>query len=63
MKQNLFSADERFTLLGILLNRRDFIEKLILSLDSNYDYRTIELYRKELSHLVSILNKLGYYEK
>lgn len=60
MEQNFFSVDERLTLLGTLLNRRDFVEKLILSLDSVHDSKLIELYRLELSHIVSILKKLGY---
>lgn len=60
MKQNLFSADEHLTLLGVLLNRCDFIEKVILSLDSVYDSKMVELYSSELSHLKSVLKKLGY---
>lgn len=60
MEQNFFSIDERLTLLGTLLNRRDFVEKLIFSLDSVHDSKLIELYRLELSHIVSILKKLGY---
>ena len=60
MEQDFFSIDERLTLIGALLNRRDFIEKLILSLDSVHDSELIELYRLELSHIVSILKKLGY---
>ena len=60
MEQDLFSIDERLTLIGALLNRRDFVDKLILSLDSVHDSKLIELYRLELSHIVSILKKLGY---
>lgn len=60
MEQNFFSVDERLALLGCLFNRCDFVEKLILSLDSVNDSKLIELYRLELSHLKSILNKLGY---
>lgn len=60
MEQNFFSIAERLTLFGTLLNRRDFVEKLIFSLDSVHDSKLIELYRLELSHIVSILKKLGY---
>lgn len=60
MKHNLFSVDERLTLLGVLLNRCDFIEKVILSLDSVRDSKMVELYTLELSHLKSVLKKLGY---
>lgn len=64
MEQIYFSVnvDERFALLSALLNRRDIIDQIILSLDSVHDSRLIELYRLELSHLNSILKKLGYYE-
>lgn len=57
------SVDERFALLSALLNRRDLVDQIILSLDSVHDSRLIELYRLELSHLISILKKLGYYEE
>lgn len=60
MKQNLFSVDERLTLFGVLLNRCDFIDKVILSLDSVHDSKMIELYSSELSYLKSVLKKLGY---
>ena len=63
MEQISFSVDERFALLGALLSRRDLVDQMILSLDSVHDSRLIELYRSELSHLTSILNKLGYEEK
>lgn len=54
------SLDERFVLLGTLLNRIDFVEKLILSLDSASDVSLIALYQKELSSLRSVLDKLHY---
>lgn len=60
MKELHFSTDERFALLNALFNRRDLIDQVILSLDSAHDSRLIELYRLELSHLASILDKLGY---
>lgn len=62
MKQNLFSVsvDEHLTLLGVLLNRCDFIEKVILSLDSVHDSKMVELYSFELSQLKSVLKKMGY---
>ena len=63
MEQISFSVDERFVLLSALLNRRDLVDQMILSLDSVHDSRLIELYRSELSTLVSILKKLGYDEK
>ena len=60
MEQNFFSIDERMTLIGILLNRRDLLDSIILSLDSVHDFTLIEFYRLELSRIVSILKKLGY---
>ena len=63
MEQISFSVDERFALLGALLNRRDLVDQMILSLDSVHDSRLIELYRSELSNLTSVLKKLGYDEK
>ena len=63
MEQISFSVDERFALLGALINRRDLVDQMILSLDSEHDSRLIELYRLELSTLVSILKKLVYDEK
>ena len=60
MEQISFSVDERFALLGALLNRRDLVDQMILSLDSVHDSRLIELYRSELSNLMSVLKKLGY---
>ena len=60
MEQISFSVDERFALLGALLNRRDLVDQMILSLDSVHDSRLIELYRLELSNLTSVLKKLGY---
>lgn len=62
MEQISFSVDERFALLGALLNRRDLVDQMILSLDSVHDSRLIELYRFELSNLTSVLKKLGYEE-
>ena len=62
MEQIFFSVDERFALLGALLNRRDLVDQMILSLDSVHDSRLIELYRLELSNLTSVLKKLGYEE-
>ena len=62
MEQISFSVDERFTLLSALLNRRDLVDQMILSLDSEHDSRLIELYRSEFSTLMSILKKLGYEE-
>ena len=62
MEQISFSADERFALLGALLNRRDLVDQMILSLDSVHDSRLIELYRSEFSNLMSVLKKLGYEE-
>ena len=62
MEQDFFSVDERFALLGALLNRRDLVDQMILSLDSVHDSRLIELYRLELSNLTSVLKKLGYEE-
>ena len=63
MEQIFFSVDERFALLGALLSRRDLVDQMILSLDSVHDSKLIELYRLELSNLVSVLKKLGYDEK
>ena len=60
MEQISFSVDERFALLSALLNRRDLVDQIILTLDSVHDSKLIELYRLELSHLTSILRKLGY---
>ena len=57
-----FSVDERFALLCALLNRRDLLDQMIHSLDSVHDSRLIEMYRLELSNLMSILKKLGYEE-
>lgn len=54
------SPSERFVLLGTLLNRIEFVEKLIFSLDSTCDVSTIELYLSELSSLRSVLDKLHY---
>ena len=62
MEQISFSVDERFALLGALLNRRDLVDQMILSLDSVHDSRLIELYRLEFSNLTSVLKKLGYEE-
>ena len=59
--KEIFSVDERLALLGTLLNRCDFIDKLILTLDSVNDAKLIELYNKELSSLNSVLRKLGYF--
>ncbi len=59
--KEIFSVDERFALLGALLNRCDFIEKLVLTLDSVQDAKLIELYNNELSSLNSVLRKLGYF--
>lgn len=55
-----FSPAERFVLLGVLCDRRDFIVKLISTLDSVSDSELVKHYNRELSSLVSILNKLGY---
>ena len=62
MEQIFFSVDERLALLGALLNRRDLVNQMILSLDSVHDSRLIESYRLELSNLMSVLKKLGYEE-
>lgn len=62
MEQNFFTIDERFALLGALLNRRDLIEHMVLSLDSEHDSGLMELYRSEMSNLTSVLKKLGYEE-
>lgn len=62
MEQISFSVDERFALLSALLNRRDLVDQMILSLDSEHDSRLIELYRSELSTLTSVLKKLDYEE-
>ena len=62
MEQISFSVDERFALLSALLNRRDLVDQMILSLDSVHDSRLIELYRSELFYLNSVLKKLGYEE-
>lgn len=62
MEQISFTVDERFAFLGALLNRRDVVDQIILSLDSVHDSRLIELYRLELSNLNSVLKKLGYEE-
>lgn len=59
--KEIFSVDERLALLGTLLNRCEFIDKLILTLDSANDAKLIELYNKELASLNSVLRKLGYY--
>lgn len=60
MEQISFTVDERLALLGALLNRRDLVVQMILSLDSVHDSKLIELYRLELSNLTSVLKKLGY---
>lgn len=62
MEQISFTVDERFALLGALLNRRDLVDHMVLSLDSEHDSGLIELYRSELSNLASVLKKLGYEE-
>lgn len=59
--KEIFSVDERLALLGTLLNRCEFIDKLILTLDSANDAKLIELYNKELASLNSVLRKLGYF--
>lgn len=59
--KEIFSVDERLAFLGVLLDRCDFIEKLIPTLDSVHDSKLIELYSKELSSLNSVLRKLGYF--
>lgn len=59
--KEIFSVDERLALLGTLFNRCEFIDKLILTLDSANDAKLIELYNKELASLNSVLRKLGYY--
>lgn len=59
--KEIFSVDERLALLGTLLNRCEFIDKLILTLDSVNDAKLIELYNKELACLNSVLRKLGYF--
>lgn len=59
--KEIFSVDERLAFLGVLLDRCDFIEKLISTLDSVHDSKLIELYSKELSSLNSVLRKLGYF--
>lgn len=59
--KEIFSVDERLALLGVLLDRCDFIKKLIPTLDSVHDSKLIELYNKELSSLNSVLRKLGYF--
>lgn len=59
--KEIFSVDERLALLGTLLNRCDFIDKLVPTLDSVKDVKLIELYNKELSSLNSVLRKLGYF--
>lgn len=56
-----FSVDERVALLGVLVDRCDFIKKLIPTLDSVYDSELIKLYNNELSSLNSVLRKLGYF--
>lgn len=60
MKDFSFSLGERLILLEVLCDRRDFIMKLIPTLDSVRDSKLIELYNRDLSYVVSILNKLGY---
>lgn len=62
MKHISFTVDERVALLGALLNRRDLVDQMILSLVSVHDSRLIELYRMELSNLMSVLKKMGYEE-
>lgn len=59
--KEIFSVDERLALLGTLLNRCEFIDKFILTLDSANDAKLIELYNKELASLNSVLRKLGYF--
>lgn len=59
--KEIFSVDERLALLGVLLNRCEFIDKLILTLDSANDAKLIEHYNNELASLNSVLRKLGYF--
>lgn len=60
MKEFSFSVGERLILLEVLCGRRDFIMKLIPTLDSVRDSKLIKLYNRDLSFVVSILEKLGY---
>lgn len=60
MEDFSFSTAERLVLLGVLCDRRDFIAKLIPTLDSVCDSELVKYYNTELSSIVSILNKLGY---
>lgn len=63
MKKKFFTVDERLALLGTLLDRCEFIGKLIPTLDPVHDSKLVELYNKELSSLNSVLHKLGYFDK
>lgn len=60
MKEFSFSVGERLILLEVLCRRRDFIMKLIPTLDFVRDSKLIELYNRDLSYVVSILKKMGY---
>ena len=60
MKQIYFSTDERTALLSTIFGRVAHLERILLMLDSKADSKLIELYKKQLSSLDSVLFKLGY---
>ena len=60
MNELYFSTDERCALLSIIFGRVSHLEKVLLMLDTKADSKLIELYKKELSSLNSVLFKLGY---
>ena len=60
MKELHFSTEERCALLSTIFGRVSHLEQIILMLDTKTDSKLIELYKKELSSLNSILFKLGY---
>ena len=60
MEELYFSTDERCALLSIIFARISHLENVFLMLDSKSDSKLIDLYKRELSSLKSVLFKLGY---
>lgn len=60
MNELYFSTDERCALLSTIFGRVSHLERILLMLDPKADANLIELYKKELLSLESVLFKLGY---
>lgn len=63
MNELEFTKDERCALLSTIFGRVSHLERILLMLDTKSDSKLIELYKKELLSLESVLFKLGYVDE